>query len=89
MVLPHAGQLVGLRTPGILGSRVDGDPNVLCTLTSAKALDRGILGYNSNGVAEGCKVRGFPCLPITRKIFYFASHCQAWGKESLVPRQAE
>ena len=43
MVLPHAGQLVGLRTPGILGSRVDGDANVLCTLTSAKALDRGIL----------------------------------------------
>ena len=43
MVPPNAGQLVDLMTPGILGSRVDGDANVLCTLTSAKALDRGIL----------------------------------------------
>ena len=68
-------------TPGILGSRVDGDPNVLCILTSAKALDKGILGCNSNGIAEDYKGHSFPCLPITRKIFDFVSHCQAWGKE--------
>ena len=89
MVPPNAGQLVDLMTPGILGSRVGGDANVLCTLTSAKALDKGILGCNSNGVAEGCKGHGFPCLPITRKLFGFVSHCQALGKESLVSRQAD
>ena len=88
MVPQHAGQLVDLRTPRILGSRIDDDSSVLCILTPAKALDKGILGCSSNGIAEDCKGHSFPCLPITRKIFYFASHCQSWGKEILVPRQA-
>lgn len=34
-----AAQIVNLRTPDILGSRMDGDHNVLCILTSAKTLD--------------------------------------------------
>ena len=59
---------------------------MLCILTSAKALDKGILGCNSNGIAEDCKGHSFPCLSITRKIFGFVSHYQAWGKESLVPK---
>ena len=39
-VAHFADHILDLRTPGILGSRVDGDHNVLCILTSAKALDR-------------------------------------------------
>lgn len=34
------GQLVDLRTPGILESRVGGDPNVLGILTFSRTLDR-------------------------------------------------
>ena len=32
-------QIIALRTPGILGSSVDGDHHVLCILTSAKTLN--------------------------------------------------
>ena len=40
MVALLADQIIALRIPGILGSSVDGDHNVLCILTSAKTLDR-------------------------------------------------
>ena len=83
-MVQHAGQLVDLRRPGILGSRVDGDPNVLC-ITSAKTLDKGILGCNSNGIAEDCKDHSFPCLSITRKVFGFVS-LSGFGQERLVPK---
>ena len=40
MVAQFADHVLDIRTPGILGYRVDGDYNVLCILTSAQALDR-------------------------------------------------
>lgn len=83
--MQHAGQLVDLRRPGILGSRVDGDPNVLC-ITSAKTLDKGILGCNSNGVAEDYKDHSFSCLSITRKVLALY-HYQALGKNVWFLRQ--
>ena len=83
MVLPHAGQLVGLRTLGILGSRVNSDANVLCTLTSAKVLDKGILDCNSNGIAEDCKGHSFPCLPVTRNIFVFCITLLGLGQRNF------
>ena len=42
---------------------------MLCILTSAKTLDKGIWGCNSNDIAEDCKDHSFLSLPITRKIF--------------------
>ena len=38
-VVQLSNHVVDLRTSGTLGSRVDGDHNVLCILTSAKTLD--------------------------------------------------
>lgn len=64
------------------------DTNVLCILTSAKAPAKRILGCNSSQIAEDYKSHSFPCLPVTRKIFGVFLY-QAWGKEILVPRQAE
>lgn len=51
MVAQLPGQLVDLGTPGILESRVGGDPNVLGILTF-KDSDRKDLGGISNGIPE-------------------------------------
>lgn len=47
---------------------MDGDQNVLCTLTSEKALDRRILGSISNGTAEDYKGHSNPCLSGNQKV---------------------
>ena len=62
MVAQLPGQLVDLRTPGILESRVGGDPYVLGILTFPKTLDRKDLGSISNGIAEDYKDHNLPCL---------------------------
>ena len=68
MVAQLPGQLVDLRTPGILESRVGGDPNVLGILTFSKTLDRKDLGSTSNGITEDYKHHSFPCLSLNQKV---------------------
>ena len=82
------GQLVDLRTPGILESRVGGDPNVLGILTFSRTLDRKDLGSISNGIAEDYyKDDNFPCLYHIQKLYSTCITLSDLDKELLVTRQ--
>lgn len=83
---PAFRHVIDLRTPGILGSDVNGDLNVLCVLNSAKTLDRErILGIISNGIAEEYKSHSFPCLSDIQKVFSFCITLSNTCKELWFP----
>lgn len=80
--------MLDLRTPGILKSRLDGDPNVLCILGFSKTLDRKDLGSISYGIAEHYKDDSFLYLSSIQNVSSIYITLSGLGKEVLVSRQA-